>query len=128
MRVATEKLQKRAAKTCAQGQKVLKEQQQEGGTCATRSSTSPPRSSRPLLAPIDEATSTAVGVARPSAQGQAMTNTSIASLAPSSSAALPPPAADAPATADSACGKSEAPAHGVTGEADQCCCALHIAA
>jgi hypothetical protein len=71
-----------------------------------RSRTSPPRSRRPLLAPMDEATSTAVGVARPSAQGQAMTSTSIASLVPNSRAALLAPA-DTALRAD---GNSVAPA------------------
>ena len=57
-------------------------------TPATRSSTSPPRSNSPLRAPTEDATRTAVGVARPSAQGQATTRTLTASLMLSSRPAV----------------------------------------
>ena len=49
---------------------------------ARRSRTSPPLSSKPCLAAIDEATSTAVGVASPNAHGQATTRTFTANLSP----------------------------------------------
>ena len=54
-----------------------------------------PRTGPTLLLPADEATSTAVGVASPSAQGQATTSTSMASLRASSSGAAAPPASTA---------------------------------
>ena len=68
-------------------------------TCAARSSTSPPRSSSPRRAPALLATSTAVGVANPSAHGQATTSTSTASRAPRNAAPPPPPVAAAAAAA-----------------------------
>mmetsp|Transcript_7398 Transcript_7398/g.18826 ORF Transcript_7398/g.18826 Transcript_7398/m.18826 type:complete len:354 (-) Transcript_7398:838-1899(-) len=61
-------------------------------TPAAASNTSPPRSSSPSLAPADVATSTAVGVARPSAQGHATTSTSVASLSAPSTDPAPPDA------------------------------------
>ena len=51
-------------------------------SCARRSKTSPPRRRSPRLAPMEDATRTAVGVASPSAQGQATTSTLMASLRP----------------------------------------------
>mmetsp|Transcript_17956 Transcript_17956/g.44499 ORF Transcript_17956/g.44499 Transcript_17956/m.44499 type:complete len:330 (-) Transcript_17956:858-1847(-) len=58
-----------------------------------RSSTSPPRISSPCLAPSDVPTSTAVGVASPSAHGHATTRTDAAIWSPSRSGALPAAAA-----------------------------------
>mmetsp|Transcript_123 Transcript_123/g.507 ORF Transcript_123/g.507 Transcript_123/m.507 type:complete len:219 (+) Transcript_123:1068-1724(+) len=49
-------------------------------TPAMVSNTSPPRNKTPFRAPSDVATSTAVGVANPSAQGHATTSTSVANL------------------------------------------------
>ena len=63
---------------------------------ASRSKTSPPRRRRPLLAPREEATSTAVGVARPRAQGQATTSTFTASLRPRNVPLATPAASRAP--------------------------------
>ena len=61
---------------------------------------------------MEEATSTAVGVASPSAHGHAITRTSMASLVPSMRAALLPAAA----TVSRAAGNMDAPAHA------QLCC------
>eukprot|EP00982_Pelagococcus_subviridis_P009950 30957-Pelagococcus_subviridis.AAC.56 len=61
---------------------------------AAASRTSPPRSSSPNLAPADVATSTAVGVASPSAQGHATTSTSVASFSAPRADPAPPEASN----------------------------------
>lgn len=71
---------------------------------ANLSRTSPPRRSNPRLAPRDDATSTAVGVANPKAHGQATTRTLTASLSPSKVLVATPAASRAP-------GKRLAPAN-----------------
>ena len=74
---------------------------------ARRSRTSPPRSSSPRCAPREEATSTAVGAARPRAHGQATTRTSTASFRASRAAEGELAAATTP-------GNSVVPAKGET--------------
>mmetsp|Transcript_13916 Transcript_13916/g.59539 ORF Transcript_13916/g.59539 Transcript_13916/m.59539 type:complete len:396 (-) Transcript_13916:1277-2464(-) len=83
----------------------------QSSLCA-RSSTSPPRMSKPCLAPSDVPTSTAVGVASPSAQGHATTSTDAAICRPSRSGALAgePAAEAANAAVCNTCGKSFVPA------------------
>ena len=77
----------------------------QGLTAEVASRMSPPRMSNPRRAPAAVPTSTAVGVARPSAQGQAVTSTlqaicalrmrELARVEPAAAAAGPVPAAAA---------------------------------